>query len=82
MSTRDIIYDRRFQNETFDGHAVEVPDDKIQNISDDHSSLYYDIVLSKTVRAWLTRHGPWKQRRHTFYFARESTAVMFKLLYC
>lgn len=82
MSTRNIIYDKRFLNGSFDGHAVAIPDDKIDNISNGHSPLYYDVVLTKSVRHWLMQHGPWKQRRQTFYFARESTAAMFKLRYC
>jgi hypothetical protein len=84
MSTRDLIYDRRFTKGSFAGYTVVIGKEQYSAICIKRVHLWSEVeYLNHEVRLWLLRHGPWEQyNNHTFRFARESTAVMFKLLYC
>jgi hypothetical protein len=82
MSTSDIIYDKRFRRGTFGGHKVEVPDDKFKLMTEQRHWAVWDPDLLPGVKAWLLQYGPWRNNEKTFYFARASTAALFKLQYC
>lgn len=80
MSTSDIIYDKRFLRGTWHGHRVEIPDDKLEQVFVIERDWYYYPVQPR-IKRWLLSQGPYSVDRHSFSFARESTAALFKLQY-
>lgn len=82
MTTTNLIYDARFIKGNFTGYRVTCPDEGQDKIW--YKSHYYWATggIRSSVIAWLQSHGPWKNNGLDFYFAREETAMLFKLKYC
>jgi hypothetical protein len=85
MSARNLIYDKRFMQGRFPGHAVDVPEERHNEIFNTTKqwiewSDNRDIVCA-SVRRWLADKGPWRQSRGTFYFSREDAAAQFRLAF-
>lgn len=84
MNTRNIIYDKRFQEEKFAGYPITIPKDNQQNIfvTSLYAFEYTKRMVRSEIKEWLIDKGPWKQLYGTFYFAREETASLFRLTFC
>ena len=83
LSTRDMIYDARFQKGTFAGYGVDLPANLCRAF--EYPLWCNDDVDICEFREFLNSAGPYRFS-HTFshisgtiYFSRERSAMMYKL---
>lgn len=85
MTVTHQIYDDRFVKRKFDGYQVEIPIERgpefVKWPSYDPSSN----SIRDTFKIWVMDKGPYRLRMYNdkmyIWFAREETAMLFKLTY-
>ena len=84
LSTREIIYDARFQKGTFSGYSVDLPSELGKAL--EFPNLHNDNI--REFREFLNSAGPYRFNytfsnisgsTGTIYFSRERSAMMYKL---